>query len=225
MTKAIILLSGGLDSTVVLALALSQGRTCNVISFDYGQRHIVELESAKKIAAYYKVDHKIIKIDPSAFGMSSLMADKTHTSHLKIPENRTLEEMTLQGIPNTYVPARNTLFLAYALGQCELQNAQEIHFGSNKMDYAGYADCRPVFLEAFQSLMKYATKQSIEGAPPRLIVPLIEWDKTEIIRQGLALNAPLEMTLSCYNPQEFHPCERCDACILRKDGFSRAGHE
>ena len=222
MTKAIILLSGGLDSTVILALALAQGKTCYAISFNYGQRHLIELEAAKKITTYYQVTHKIIHIDPSAFGMSSLVSNNnSNSSHLKMPENRSPAEIEQQGIPNTYVPARNTLFLAYALGQCELEKAQEIHFGPNKMDYTGYADCRPAYLEVFQTLMNLATKQAIEGSPPRLVIPLLHWDKTEIIRQGLALKAPLNMTLSCYNPQKSKPCEQCDACVLRRDGFSK----
>ena len=223
MEKAIVLLSGGLDSTVVLALALAQGKTCHALSFDYGQRHLVELEAAKKITAMYQIPHKIIKIDPSAFGKSSLTA--RHTSDpvdLKIPENRNLKEIEEQGIPNTYVPARNTLFLAYALGQCEIEEAQEIHFGPNKMDFSGYADCRPAFLQAFQSLINFATKQSVEGSAPRLITPLIELNKAEIIRKGFALNAPLHLTISCYNPQGSEACLRCDACILREQGFKEA---
>ncbi|MBA3721163.1 MAG: 7-cyano-7-deazaguanine synthase QueC [Parachlamydiaceae bacterium] len=215
MTKAIVLLSGGIDSTVVLALALSHGKNCYALSFNYGQKHIVELEAAKEIAKYYKVPHHIINIDPKAFGKSSLV------SNIESPKERSLEEMITKGIPNTYVPARNTLFLAFALGQCELHEAQEIHFGSNLMDYACYPDCRPTYMQAYQSLMNLATKQAVEGNPPSLITPLIYFDKKSIIKKGLSLGAPLELTISCYNPIDRHtPCNQCDACILRNMGFA-----
>ena len=213
MRKAVILLSGGLDSTVVLALALAQGRQCSALSFDYAQRHREELERAQKIAAYYEIPHRIISIDPLTFGQSSLVSD------LEAPCSRTPEQIASQGTPNTYVPARNTLFLAYALGQCELLQAHEIHFGANCLD-GPYPDCRPAYLEAFQQVICLATKQAVENCPPQLITPLLYWNKSEIIRQGLALKAPLELTLSCYRPSESgSPCQTCDACILRYEGF------
>lgn len=214
MTKAIILLSGGLDSTVVLALAIAEGKTCHAVSFDYGQKHAIELESAKKIAEHYKVPHTVIRIDSSIFGLSSLV------SELAVPQSRTLEQINTTGTPSTYVPARNTLFLTYALALCEVHDAQEIHYGPNRLDATGYSDCRPAYVEAFQLLINLATKQSVEGHPPRLVTPLIMWDKKQIIEQGMRLKAPLDMTWSCYNPVKSHPCEVCDACILRADGFA-----
>jgi 7-cyano-7-deazaguanine synthase len=216
MTKAIILLSGGLDSTIILALALAQKKTCYALSFDYGQRHLVELEAAKAIAHYYQVPHQIIKIESSAFGQSSLV------SNLTVPHNHVVENISRQGIQNTYVPARNTLFLAYAVGQAELHQAQEIHFGPNKLDDSCYVDCRPAYIQTFQSLINIATKQAVEGAPPKLVTPLINWDKAEIIRQGLALKVPLDLTISCYNPISLRlVCQQCDACLLREDGFRK----
>lgn len=217
MVKSVILFSGGLDSTVVLALALSQGKECYPISFDYNQKHVIELEAAKKIAAFYQVPHKIVRIDPSAFGKSSLV------SSMEVPLDRSIDEMQKNGIPSTYVPARNTLFLAMALGYCEVLGAQEIHFGPNVMDQSGYVDCRPSYINAFQNLMNVATKQAVEGAPPQLLAPLIKLNKTEIIEIGLSLKAPLDLTISCYNANNLgQSCNRCDACILRTDGFKRA---
>jgi 7-cyano-7-deazaguanine synthase len=219
VTKAIILLSGGLDSTVVLALACKDEKKCYALSFDYGQRHLVELEAAAKIAKHYQVPHKIVKIDSSAFDFSTSSLT-TKSTNSNIPNNKTIEEIQNQGIPNTYVPARNTLFLSYALGQCEILEAQEIHFGPNKMDFNGYADCRPSFVQAYQSLINVATKQSIENRPPKLITPLIYLDKTEIVRQGMLLNAPLDLTISCYKPKGNIPCLKCDACIIRANAFN-----
>lgn len=215
--KAIVLLSGGLDSAVVLALALKNGRTCQTLSFDYGQRHRRELQSAQAIANYYAVAHKIVTIDSSSFGNSSLV------SAAQIPKNRSLEEMNAGAIPNTYVPARNTLFLAYALGQAEMLEAQEIHIGANAMDCYAYPDCRPEFIAAFQSLMNVATQQAVNGSPALLVTPLVRWNKTEIIQQGIALKAPLHLTWSCYDPTlAAKPCQQCDACLLRQNGFKEA---
>jgi 7-cyano-7-deazaguanine synthase len=214
--KAIILFSGGLDSTVMLALALKTGRECIAISFDYGQRHRVELEHAAQIAQYYQVQHRIIKIDLSVFSSSSLLSD------VSVPKNRSFTEINSGGIPSTYVPARNLLFLAYAMGQAELYGAQEIYMGPNAMDARPYPDCRPVFLEAFQQVMNVATKQAVEGAPPRLVTPLLHWDKEEIVRQGRVLGVPLNKTFSCYSPTPLgEPCQVCDACTLRKSAFDR----
>lgn len=217
MTKAIILFSGGLDSTVILALALAQKRQCYALSFDYGQRHRQELKCAQTIAAHYGVSHQIIFIDPMAFGQSSLVSD------LEAPHSRTLEQIAHQGIPNTYVPARNTLFLAYALGQCELHQANEIYFGSNCLDALCYPDCQPAYLDAFQHIMWLATKQAVEGQAPQLLTPLLHWDKSQIVQQGRELGAPLELTWSCYCPSDQgRPCHTCDACILRAEGFRQA---
>lgn len=215
MTKAIVLLSGGLDSSVLLALALKQGRECYALSFDYGQRHRVELEFAQKIALHYNVSQRIIHIDSSIFKISSLVSD------ISVPKNRSKEEIANGKIPNTYVPARNTLFLAYAMGQAEMLNAQEIYAGPNAFDAGPYPDCTPAFIQAFQGVLNVATKQAVEGTPPRLLTPLINWDKAEIIRQGMALNVPLHMTFSCYDPLPTkEPCGVCDACILRADAFA-----
>lgn len=210
--KAVILLSGGLDSTVMLAIAVDQGRECHALSFDYGQRHLIELESAKAIAKHYSIAHKIVTIDRTFFA-SSVLVDKQK----QVPTNRTAEQITTSGIPSTYVPARNTLFLAYALGYAEMVGAGEIWAGPNAMDVNAYPDCRPEFVAAFQSLMNVATKQAVEGSPQTLITPLIHWDKAEIIQQGMKLKAPLDMTFSCYDPQQGKiPCGRCDACVLRQ---------
>lgn len=209
--KAVILFSGGVDSTVILALALKRGLECHALSFDYGQRHRVELESAKAIAAHYGVSHQIIVIDPKSFGKSSLV------SSLAVPKGRNLEQISAGGIPNTYVPARNTLFLAYALGQAEILEADEIHVGFNALDRNPYPDCRPAFAQAFQGVINVATKQSVEGRAPQLCTPLIDWDKAKIIQEGVALNAPLHMTFSCYDPTPAgKPCGVCDACVLRR---------
>lgn len=212
--RAVILLSGGLDSTVMLAMALQQGRECLALSFDYGQRHRVELKSAQAIAEYYQIPLRIISIDPQSFGQSALVFSSA------VPKDRTVEEINRSGIPSTYVPARNTLFLAYALGQAEIWNAQEIYIGSNAMDNSPYPDCRPEFFHAFQAMMNVATKQSVEGAAPQLVTPLLYWSKKEIVRQGLVCKAPLHLTSSCYDPAvDGQPCHRCDACILRDQAF------
>lgn len=209
--RATILLSGGLDSTVMLAKALKEGRTCYAISFDYGQRHRIELEAAKKIATHYQVAHQIIKIDPTAFGHSSLISDTP------VAKGRTPSQIAAGGIPSTYVPARNTLFLAYALCQAERLEADEIHVGYNALDYHPYPDCRPQFIRAFQELIKVATQRSLEGKVPHIVAPLITWDKAEIVQQGKRLKAPLEWTFSCYDPIEDRPCQACDACVLRNE--------
>lgn len=208
--KAIILLSGGLDSTVVLALAIEQGRECVCLSFDYGQRHKIELERARAIAARYHCHHRIVIIDPATFSNTSLVDQKA------VPKGRTLEEMRTQGIPSTYVPGRNTLFLAYAAGQAEIYDAAEIWTGPNLLDHNPYPDCRPEFYAAFQGLLNLATKQAVEGAPPLIRTPLIEWDKTRIVQEAKRLGVPIELTWSCYAPQEdLTPCGACDACKIR----------
>lgn len=213
MTKAVILFSGGLDSTVVLALALEKKRECYALSFDYGQKHVCELESAAAIAAYYGISHTIISIPCDLFKRSSLV------SGLATPPQRSLGQIFSEGVPSTYVPARNTLFLAYGLGFCESISAQELHFGPNRSDAFCYPDCTPKYLSLFSELMGCATQQSIEGTAPILVTPCLEWNKEEIIRQGIRLKVPLEMTWSCYSPLEGRACKKCDACLLRQKGL------
>lgn len=219
MVRAIILLSGGLDSTVILAQALNLGRECYAIGFNYGQRHVIELEHAKKIAAHYRIPFKIFHLDSTIFKSSALIS-----SEGILPKERTPQEISSQkasNIPSSYVPARNTLFLAYAMGQAELLNAEEIYAGPNALDAVPYPDCRPAFIQAFQGILNVATKQAVEGNPPKLLTPLIHWNKVEIIRQGFLLEAPLHMTFSCYDPiNSKDPCKLCDACVLRADGFA-----
>ncbi|ADI38600.1 7-cyano-7-deazaguanine synthase [Waddlia chondrophila 2032/99] len=211
--KAIVLLSGGIDSTVVLAMAQSLGRECTALSFDYGQRHKVELEHAAHIAHYYKVPQIIINISPACFENTALV------NALNVPKNRTLDEISKGGIPSTYVPARNTLFLAYAAGQAEIMNAEEIHCGPNLLDRNCYPDCRPEFYSAFQQVLASATKQGAEGNPPRIVTPLINWDKNRIVQEGRKLGAPLDTTFSCYSPSAGKACGMCDACILRQEAL------
>lgn len=213
MKKAIILFSGGLDSTVMLAIALEAGRTCYALSFDYNQRHLQELEAAKKLAAHYKVPHQIIKIDVPAFAASGLVCQSA------VPQGRTSSEISSGGIPSTYVPARNPIFLSFAMGQAELLGAEEIHFGCNALDYGPYVDCRPDFVEAFQAMMNLATKQAVEGYPPKLITPLIQMNKQEIVRKGKELKVPMDTTWTCYTPALGKPCALCDACRLRAEAF------
>jgi len=212
--KAIILLSGGLDSVTVLALAQSQGYLCHALSFDYGQRHNAELNTARRIAERYRVaDHKIIPLGLGAIGGSALTDD-----HIPVP-------MTPQdGIPITYVPARNTIFLAFSLGWAEVLNARDIFIGVNAVDYSGYPDCRPEFIEAFQKLADLATKAGVEGGHFTIHTPLIALSKAEIIKNGLALGVDYSQTVSCYAADpDGRACGLCDACRLRKTGFAAAG--
>jgi len=212
--KAIILLSGGLDSVTVLALAQSQGYLCHALSFDYGQRHNAELNTARRIAERYRVaDHKIIPLGLGAIGGSALTDD-----HIPVP-------MTPQdGIPITYVPARNTIFLAFSLGWAEVLNARDIFIGVNAVDYSGYPDCRPEFIEAFQKLADLATKAGVEGGHFTIHTPLIALSKAEIIKTGLALGVDYSQTVSCYAADpDGRACGLCDACRLRKNGFAAAG--
>ncbi len=214
MDTVIVLFSGGIDSTVVLAMALDQGKKCLALSFDYGQRHKVELTHAHSIANYYSVQHKIIYIDPNSFAASSLV------SALEVPKNRSSAQITASGIPSTYVPARNTLFLAFAAGQAEIYNASEIYAGPNLMDRLPYPDCRPDFFSAFQKVLNLATRQAVEGSAPSLLTPLINWDKKRILQEGRRLRAPMEMTFSCYDPSPAGiACQECDACVLRQEAF------
>ena len=178
MVKAIVLLSGGLDSCVALASALNAGREVVVLSFAYGQRHLVELKRAEEIARHYSLPHKIVRFPENIFSASSLIGEGD------VPKGRSREEISKSGIPSTYVPARNTVFLAHALSLSESLGASEIYFGCNRLDRSGYPDCRPEFVEAFQHLILRATKASAENRPPHIVTPLSELDKTEIVRLG-----------------------------------------
>ncbi|MCK5872055.1 MAG: 7-cyano-7-deazaguanine synthase QueC [Methylococcales bacterium] len=211
--KAIILLSGGLDSVTVLALAQQQGFLCYALSFNYGQRHNVELEAAKKIAVDYQVlAHKIIELDLASIGGSALT--DTHIEVPKTPQS---------GIPVTYVPARNTIFLSLALGWAEVLQLHDIFIGVNAVDYSGYPDCRPEFIKAFQTLANVATKTGVEGKLIQIHTPLINQTKAEIIQQGHALGVNYQQTISCYSADsEGKACGVCDACRLRKIGFEQA---
>ncbi|MFA6164520.1 MAG: 7-cyano-7-deazaguanine synthase QueC [Methylobacter sp.] len=212
--KAIVLLSGGLDSITVLALAKKQGFKCYALSFDYGQRHNAELVAAAQIAADYQVeDHKIIQLGLGSIGGSALTDE-----HIAVPQ-------TLQaGIPVTYVPARNTIFLSFALGWAEVLNLSDIFIGVNAVDYSGYPDCRPEFIKAFQELANLATKAGVEGERITIHTPLIALSKAEIIKKGVGLGVDYTRTVSCYSADEQgRACRVCDACRLRKTGFIEAG--
>lgn len=211
--KAVILLSGGLDSITVLAQAIKEDYQCYALSFDYGQRHNAELHVAKKIAQYYQVvEHKIINLGLGAMGGSAL----TDTD-IVVPET------SQEGIPVTYVPARNTIFLAFALGWAEVLHVFDIFIGINAVDYSGYPDCRPDFIEAFQKLANLATKSAVEGSEIKIHAPLIKLTKAEIIKQGIALKVDYKQTVSCYVADQFgRACGVCDACRLRFSGFKEA---
>jgi 7-cyano-7-deazaguanine synthase len=217
--RAVVLLSGGLDSATTLAMARSAGFECYAISFDYGQRHRFELEAADKVCQALGVArHIVVPIDLRAFGGSAL------TSKIAVPKNRAENEMT-SGIPITYVPARNTVFLSLALGWAEVLGAFDIFVGVNAVDYSGYPDCRPEFIFAFENLANKATKAGVEG-PQRFQIhaPLIHLTKAEIIRQGVALGVDYGLTHSCYDPDEQgRSCGHCDSCQLRRKGFLEAG--
>lgn len=213
MVRALILFSGGLDSTVMLALALSQKKACLLTFFAYGQRHLVELEAAKKIATFYQLPLHIIQLPTIGEGHSTLIGrSPIEEINLSSPES------FAKG--STYVPARNTIFLAYAASLAEIWQADEIHFGCNLMDVTNYPDCRPAYVDAFQRVLHFATKQASEGSSPHLMTPLKDLDKKGIFQLGKKLDAPLTLTWSCYNPQRELPCEECDACLLRKGAFS-----
>ena len=214
MKKAVVLVSGGLDSATALALAQEQGFACYALSFDYGQRHRCELAAAQKVArAAGVIEHKIITLNLDDIGGSAL-TDST----IAIPQQPS------EGIPVTYVPARNTVFLALALGWAEVLEAEAIFIGVNAVDYSGYPDCRPEFIEAFANMARLATKAGIEGKPIRIETPLIHLSKAEIIQQGSRLGVDYRNTISCYDPDaEGRACGRCDSCRLRAAGFEAAG--
>ncbi|HJX00827.1 MAG TPA: 7-cyano-7-deazaguanine synthase QueC [Terriglobales bacterium] len=215
--KAVVLLSGGLDSATVLAIACREGFTPHALSFDYGQRHAIELQSAKRLATMFGAEHSIINFDLRRFGGSALTAD------IDVPKDRAEAQMA-SGVPVTYVPARNTIFLSFALGLAEVIGANDIFVGVNVLDYSGYPDCRPEFIDAFQKLAKVATKSGIEGQPVTIHTPLIQMTKAEIIKTGIALGLDYSATSSCYDPSpDGRACGRCDSCQLRRKGFAEAG--
>lgn len=212
--KAIVLLSGGLDSATVLAIALNQGYECSTLSFDYGQRHHAELEAAAKISTSSgAVSHKVICFDMGAIGGSALT-----DLNIDVPE------LPTEGIPVTYVPARNTVFLSFALGFAEVLEAAAIFVGVNAVDYSGYPDCRATYLEAFQSMADKATRAGVEGRGPKVIAPLLRLSKGEIIGEGQKLGVDYSTTVSCYQADnQGRACGKCDSCRLRREGFAQAG--
>lgn len=212
--KAVVLVSGGLDSATVLALASAAGRECHALSFDYGQRHRAELDAARRVsAALGAASHKVVCLDLRAIGGSALTDDS-----IAVPETASA------GIPVTYVPARNTVFLAIALGWAEVLGAQEIFIGVNAVDYSGYPDCRPEFIRAFEQLANLATRAGVEGQTLRIQAPLQTLTKADIIRRGSALGVDFSLTLSCYQPTDSGlACARCASCQLRAAGFAAAG--
>jgi 7-cyano-7-deazaguanine synthase len=218
MKKAVALASGGLDSSTAIAIARDQGFEVHALSFDYGQRHRCELDAARRVLRSLGItDHKIAAIDLRAFGGSALTAD------IEVPKGRDIEGSS--EIPITYVPARNTIFLSFALGWCEVLQAQDIFIGVNAIDYSGYPDCRPEFLEAFERLANLATKAGVEGtAQYRIHAPLLNMTKDEIIRAGIEAGVDFSLTHSCYDPTpEGLACGACDSCVLRRRGFQDAG--
>ncbi len=220
MKGAVVLLSGGLDSTTTLAIAIAQSYEAYALSFDYGQRHQIEIDAARRIAGSLGAkEHRIAKIDMRVFGGSALTDDRD------VPKKRSETEIA-HGIPVTYVPARNTVFLAYALAWAEMIPAADIFIGVNAIDYSGYPDCRPQFIEAFEALANLGTKTGVEGTRFRIHAPLIRFSKSEIIRKAVELNVDLSLTHSCYDPSpEGLACGECDSCLLRLKGFSEAGVE
>lgn len=213
MKNAVILFSGGLDSTTCLAYAKSKGFNCYALSFNYGQRHSAELNAAKRISAYLGAKHFIVDLPISQFGGSALTNDK-----LAVPDFKGDHE-----IPITYVPARNTIFLSFALGWAEVLNAHDIFIGVSSVDYSGYPDCRPEFIEAFQKLANLATKIGVEEGDIRVQTPLINLSKAETIKLGLSLGVDYHMTVSCYQAtHNGHACGKCDSCQLRIKGFRDA---
>lgn len=217
MKKAVVLLSGGIDSSTTLAVAKAQGFNCYALSFNYGQRHRVELEFAKRVAQHIGVrEHLIVSFDLRKIGGSAL------TGEIDVPE------ATSEGIPVTYVPARNTIFLSFALAWAEVLEAPHIFIGANVVDYSGYPDCRPEYLQAFEAMANLATKASVQGDLRfRISAPLLYITKAQIIRKGIELGVDYSMTWSCYNPQgdpeNPRPCLKCSSCIYRKKGFEEAG--
>lgn len=217
--KAVCLLSGGLDSSTCLGVARRDGFECFALSFDYGQRHRVELEAASRVARHFDArEHRTAVIDLRSFGVSALTAD------VAVPKDRGAEEMS-HGIPITYVPARNTIFLSFALAWAEVLACSDIFIGVNALDYSGYPDCRPEYLEAFERMANLATRAGVEGATRiQIHAPLLRLSKAEIVRLGAEVGVDFALTHSCYDPdREGRPCGACDSCQLRRKGFEQAG--
>jgi 7-cyano-7-deazaguanine synthase len=215
---AIVLLSGGLDSATTLAIARETGHTCHALSFDYGQRHACELDAARQVAAAHAAaEHLVIKIDLRVFGGSAL------TDAIEVPKDR---ELDASDIPITYVPARNTIFLSYALALAEVRGASDIYIGVNAVDYSGYPDCRPEFIAAFENLARLGTKVGVGGTPLRIHTPLIDLTKRDIISRGLELGVDYGLTRSCYDPDpQGRACGHCDSCRLRLAAFESLGRQ
>lgn len=217
--RAVVLLSGGLDSTVAAALAIEAGYELHALSFDYGQRHDRELESARAVAeALGAASHAVLKVPVGAYGGSAL-TDRS----IDVPTGREESQMG-DDIPITYVPARNIVFLSLGLGIAEVKEAEAIYIGANALDYSGYPDCRPEFFRAFEEMARLGTKRGVEGHPVRVITPLLHLSKADIVRQGLRVGAPLELTWSCYQGGDA-ACGVCDSCVLRLKGFREAGSQ
>jgi 7-cyano-7-deazaguanine synthase len=212
--KSLVIFSGGLDSTVCLYLAKSKSKEVEAISFDYSQRHKIELKKAKEITQKLKIKHTIIKIPKGIFANTSLV-DK----EVKVPKN----ELSTKKIPNTYVPGRNILFLSFAVSFAESRDIQNIYIGVNALDYSGYPDCRPEFIQAFEKAIQLGTKSGTEKKLIRIETPLLHMSKKEIILLGKKIKVPFGMTHSCYDPKKSIPCGECDSCLLRKKGFQEAG--
>jgi 7-cyano-7-deazaguanine synthase len=220
-SKAVCLLSGGLDSATCLALARREGYACYALSFDYGQRHRVELEAAARVAAAFGAErHMVARIGLDAFGGSALTAD------IAVPKGRSTADMG-HGIPSTYVPARNTIFLSFALAWAEVLGSSDIFIGVNALDYSGYPDCRPEYIEAYERMANLATKAGVEGrARLKIHTPLLGLNKAQIVRLAQELGVPFGLTHSCYDPgPDGRACGQCDACLLRAKGFLEAGLE
>jgi 7-cyano-7-deazaguanine synthase len=217
--RAVVLASGGLDSTTTMAIAKHGGYDIFALSFDYGQRHKQELEAAKRVAGYFGAKkHLVLCLDLGAIGGSAL------TDDIPVPHGRGLNEIGSGGIPITYVPARNTIFLSYALAWAEVLDATDIFIGVNALDFSGYPDCRPEYIKAFERMANLATKAGVEGKSVTIHTPIINMTKAQIIKKGVSLGLDYSMTHSCYDPAEDgRPCGKCDSCLLRKKGFEEAG--
>lgn len=218
MKRAVVLLSGGLDSTTTLALAIAESFEVYSLSFDYAQRHKIEIDAARRVAKSLEVkEHRVVRIGNEIFGGSAL------TNEIEVPKARSKIEIA-QGIPITYVPARNTIFLSHALAWAEVIGAFDIFIGVNALDYSGYPDCRPEFIAAFEKLANLSTKAGVEGAHFKIHTPLIKMSKAEIVGKALELKIDLSLTHSCYDPlADGRACGQCDSCQLRKKGFREAG--
>ena len=218
-TRAVVLLSGGLDSTTVLAIALSKGREVLALTVDYGQRHRKEVDAAKRVVKHFRLrDHRILKVDLRPIGGSALT-----DARVEVPTGRTTEEMQT-GIPATYVPARNTILLGLGLGLAESTDADELYIAANAIDYSNYPDCRPEFYDAFREVARLGTRRGVEGRPIHVHTPLIRMTKADIVRTGAKLGVPFGLTWSCYRGRA-KACGVCDSCQLRRKGFREAGIE